>query len=354
MKILLNANYDHPSSQGGVSTFNRNILNIFKEYNLKVLSYATTKKKIYDVDYNQVMEICKFNQIIKSIDARIFKYRLQKFVVKKYMKKIKPDVCIINSLEDIEILKGLKTKVILVQHTDFKIYFQKYFYKKNTALMDEISKKLDYFICLSEESKMKFIQELKLPEEKIKVIRHMSKIELLELKKQKNKNLIMLTRLSSEKQIDLVIKAMEKLPEYKLSIYGDGDEKEKLKNLIREKSLNNVKLCGITSQVKKVLDNSGIFVMSSSFEGYPISLIEAMRRGLPIVLRNTFDSAKDIVKENGILLQKEWDEVEFIKAIKKIYDNYEYYSENSKKLGTRYDSQKIKQEWIELLEELNK
>lgn len=354
MKILLNANYDHPLSQGGVSTFNRNILNIFKNYDLTVLSYATMKEKIYKVDCNKIIEIYNFNKIIKSFDARILKYKLQKFIVRKNIKKIKPDVCIINSLEDIEILRDLKTKVILIQHTDFKIYFQKYFYKKNSALIDEISKKLDCFICLSEESKMKFVQELKLPKEKIKVIKHMAEIELLELKKQKNKNLIMLTRLSSEKQIDLVIKAMEKLPEYNLNIYGDGDEKEKLKKLIREKKLNNVRVCGITNQVKKVLDNSGIFVMSSSFEGYPISSIEAMRRGLPIVLRNTFDSAKDIVKENGILLQKEWDEVEFIKAIKKIYDNYEYYSENSKKLGIRYDSQKIKQEWIELLEELKK
>ena len=351
MKILLNANYDHPLSQGGVSTFNRNILNIFKNYDLTVLSYATMKEKIYKVDCNKIIEIYNFNKIIKSFDARILKYKLQKFIVRKNIKKNKPEICIINNLEDIEILKDLKVKVILVQHTDFKIYFQKYFYKRNSALMEKIRKNLDYFICLSEESKIKFIQELKLPEEKVKIIRHMSEIELLELKKPKNKNLIMLTRLSNEKQIDLVIKAMVKLPEYKLNIYGDGDEKEKLKNLIREKSLNNVRLCGVTNQVKKVLDNSGIFVMTSDFEGYPISSIEAMRRGLPIILRNTFDSAKDIVKENGILLEREWNEVEFIKAIKKIYDNYEYYSENSKKLGRRYDSQKIKQEWIKLLED---
>ena len=37
---------------------------------------------------------------------------------------------------------------------------------------------------------------------------------------------------------------------------------------------------------------------------YPISTIEAMRRGLPIVLRNTFDSAQDIVINNGVLFRK--------------------------------------------------
>ena len=44
--------------------------------------------------------------------------------------------------------------------------------------------------------------------------------------------------------------------------------------------------------------------MTSDYEGYPITLIEAARRGLPIILRNTFDSAQDIVIDNGILLGK--------------------------------------------------
>lgn len=88
--------------------------------------------------------------------------------------------------------------------------------------------------------------------------------------------------------------------------------------------------------------------MTSDYEGYPISIIEAMRRGLPIVLRNTFDSARDIVIDNGVLLEKEWNEDKFIEAVKKIYDNYEYYSENSKKLGERYSLEVIKKEWDKL------
>lgn len=85
--------------------------------------------------------------------------------------------------------------------------------------------------------------------------------------------------------------------------------------------------------------------MTSDYEGYPISTIEAMRRGLPIILRDTFDSAKDIVINNGILLDKNWNEDKFVEAVKKTYNNYEYYSENSKKLGERYEFEEIKREW---------
>ena len=91
--------------------------------------------------------------------------------------------------------------------------------------------------------------------------------------------------------------------------------------------------------------------MTSDSEGYPISTIEAMRRGLPIVLRNTFDSASDIVIDNGVLLEKDWNEDKFVEAVRKIYDNYEYYSENSKKLGERHSSEVIKKEWDKLLME---
>ena len=93
--------------------------------------------------------------------------------------------------------------------------------------------------------------------------------------------------------------------------------------------------------------------MTSDYEGYPITNIEAMRRGLPIVLRNTFDSAPDIVVDNtnGILLDKEWNEDKFVEAVRKVYDNYEYYSENSKKLGKRHSPEVIKKEWDKLLME---
>ena len=94
--------------------------------------------------------------------------------------------------------------------------------------------------------------------------------------------------------------------------------------------------------------------MTSDNEGYPISTIEAMRRGLPIILRNTFEAAQDIVIDNGILLEKEWNEDNFIEVVRKVYNNYEFYSENSIKLGKRYDFKKIDNEWQNLVKDLEK
>lgn len=354
MRIVLNANYDHPSNQGGVSTFNRNIIKILDNYNLRVLCYTGKKKKIYKVDIDKVIEIYNFSRIIKSIDARIFKYKLQKFIVKRNIKKLNPNICIINSFEDIKLLENLKIKKIMVQHTDFKIYWNKFFYKQEGDFLKKLINEIDCLVCLSEYSKKSFINKLKFPEEKIKVIRHTSDIDNLISKKEKNRTLIMLTRLSSEKRIELVIKAMKKLPEYELNIYGAGEKKVELEKLIKKEELKNVKLCGITNRIKEKLDKSGIFIMTSDFEGYPISAIEAMRRGLPIILRDTFDSAKDIIQGNGVLLDEKWNENNFVEAVKEIYKNYEEFSKKSKKLGERYNFDKIKKEWINLMMELEK
>lgn len=89
--------------------------------------------------------------------------------------------------------------------------------------------------------------------------------------------------------------------------------------------------------------------MTSDREGYGITNIEAMTRGLPIILRNTFESAPDIVQNNGILLEKEWDEDKFVEAVYKVYENYEYYSKNSIEMGKRHTFEVIKNKWLEFI-----
>lgn len=123
-------------------------------------------------------------------------------------------------------------------------------------------------------------------------------------------------------------------------------------NLIKEENLKNVIFHGPTNQVMQKLDKAGIFVMTSDYEGYGITLIEAMRRRLPLIVRDTYDSAKDIVIDNGILLPKEWNEDDFVAGIRKIYDNYDFYSKNSLRLGERHSFKVIKNEWQKLFNEI--
>ena len=338
----------HPCAQGGIQTFTRRLKDFYKK-DIILLTNRNINKKIYEVD--NIIEIGSLNIFFKIIN-RLLKDKIRKFLILRYLRKIEPKVIICNMPYELEMIKDFKcNKKILVQHFNFERFLD------DRTRMEKLKEDLNYYIVLSPFDKLKFQEGFKLKEEQVKVIRHTCNMEILKEKKEKNKKLVMIARLdNNQKRFDLAIKAMKKLPEFTLDIYADRvngrRELQILKDITIKKNITNVFFKGTTNKVQEKLDESGIFIMTSDFEGYPISVIEAMRRGLPIILRDTFDSAQDIIvnNKNGILLEKEWDEDKFVEAIKKIYINYEYYSENSRKLGERYNSEIIKKEWDKILE----
>lgn len=102
------------------------------------------------------------------------------------------------------------------------------------------------------------------------------------------KNIITACRLTKQKNIPLLINAFSEFhrlyPEYKLDIYGQGDEEEYLKVLVSKLKLENfVSFCGHSEEIHQVMASSGIFSLTSDFEGLSNSMIEALAIGIPTV-----------------------------------------------------------------------
>ena len=96
----------------------------------------------------------------------------------------------------------------------------------------------------------------------------------------------------------------KKYPNSKLNILGEGLLRTELETQIAKMNLSNkVMLLGKVSNVEDYLATSDVFVMTSLFEGLPLSMIEAMACGLPIVSSNV-GGIKDLIDEgkNGFLL----------------------------------------------------
>lgn len=348
MKIICICKKTDPRCLDGIATFERILGKIFKD-DIKFYVYNTDREYIFDCD--NIVNIEETNSIIKKILLKILgKTRYTSFRVKRE----NPDIVIINKPKDLRMLKGGKFKKILIQHNSLEWYKNDVFkVVKNRKI---IQKELDYYVFLSDESKKTFLNFLKLDKNKGITIRHSCEMEILDKIKLKNRKLIIISRLeNTQKRIDLAIKAMKKLPDFILDIYGTGPDEEILKQMVIDEKLEErVFFKGATNKVKEKLDEAGIFIMTSDYEGYGITNIEAMMRGLPIILRNTFESAPDIVQNNGILLDKEWDENKFIEAVYKIYENYDYYSKNAIEMGKRYTFETIKNEWINFVNKIAK
>lgn len=91
-------------------------------------------------------------------------------------------------------------------------------------------------------------------------------------------------RLRAPKDPFMLIRAFSKLERGRLIIVGDGPQRRKLHELVGELNVaNRVELVGERSDVPDLLATSDIFVLTSNWEGLPLTIIEAMMTGLPVV-----------------------------------------------------------------------
>lgn len=129
----------------------------------------------------------------------------------------------------------------------------------------------------------------------------------------KNKNqIIIVSRLVKGKRIDKAIKifsrVIKQVPNAKLEIYGDGNEKEKLRALITKLELSdNVSLMGHTNEVMKKFSKANINIMTSETEAFPSIIIEALLCRTPTVSLDINYGPKDIINSNngGVVVQNE-------------------------------------------------
>ena len=100
--------------------------------------------------------------------------------------------------------------------------------------------------------------------------------------------LLVVSRLVSQKNIDLIIKAVKVMENENiiLNIVGDGSEINNLKNLVENYELKEkVNFIGKIENAKlnEYLSNADIFVQASNYEGLPHSILEAINYEIPIL-----------------------------------------------------------------------
>jgi len=111
-------------------------------------------------------------------------------------------------------------------------------------------------------------------------------------------SIVAVGRLDKIKGFDLLIHAASELKfDFELKIYGQGGERQNLKNLIDSLNLRDrVRLCGFCDDVAAALSASHLHVISSRKEGFPVILIEGIFYS-PVLISTRVGGISEILSE---------------------------------------------------------
>ncbi|OGF78959.1 hypothetical protein A2W54_03955 [Candidatus Giovannonibacteria bacterium RIFCSPHIGHO2_02_43_13] len=119
---------------------------------------------------------------------------------------------------------------------------------------------------------------------------------------------LMVSRLASEKNISIALQSLKdfikEFPNAGLVIVGDGREKKKLqKKVIKLGIVKHVSFEGWQENIARYLRAADVFLVTSLYEGYGVSVIEAMIAGIPVVMTDV-GIAGEVVEHNvsGIIV----------------------------------------------------
>lgn len=315
-------------------------------------------------DYKTELEVFEVPEL-RSMKTKLFGI----LKVRKLKKQLNIDISISYTtvFNFVNVVTKVRDKTIISIRNYLSLKEKEKIYK----LLNKISLKLcDKIVCCSKAVKYDQINNYHANKEKITVIENFCNIDEINKLKKDNipiDNFIMtISRLTKHKGLielinsfNLVVKNNHDL---KLLIFGRGEQKEELEALINKLSLsNNVLFMGFTNNPYKYLSKSKGFILTSYYEGFSNSIIEAMACKCPVIAIDSPGGNCEILTDSyygnksnqsmltyGILLENH-DINNLAKAINEVLNNYNYYSNLSFQRSKRYTNKKIMRKWYKIL-----
>ncbi len=174
-----------------------------------------------------------------------------------------------------------------------------------------------------------------------------------------SKEIITACRLTEQKNLPMMIDAFEMLhkdhPAYRLSIYGEGEQKNYLQLYIKKKGLTDVVgLPGFAKDIHQIMANSYMYISSSDYEGISNSMLEALGIGIPCVCTNCPVGGAALYIEDGVsgVLTKVGDPVDLYKGMKRFIENKDFANNASLKsrmVNKELSLEKITNQWIDTI-----
>lgn len=181
----------------------------------------------------------------------------------------------------------------------------------------ELYKRFDLVIAISESVKSHLEEWTGVSSSKIQTIYNGTSVNLrtdsdilAKYKEIQSRKIILGTvaRLEWRKDLETSIQAIKDVREKTdlniiYRIYGDGLERKKLENLIQKEYLTDIVfLEGYVNNIEEIIDDIDVHILPSIEEGFGVSVIETMARGIPNIVSNA-GGLKEIFENESMNLK---------------------------------------------------
>lgn len=299
----------------------------------------------------------------KKITSYLRKRKEHKRKLTALLLKEKPDIVVSLYPSESSFIPDIKDGSKKVLELHFNKFFRIQYGRKGiiglidrwrTRQDERIVRRFDKFVVLTNEDKgywgdLPNIEVI--PNAAIHVSKNYSEV--------KNKRVIAVGRLDYQKGFDRLIQAWKlvqytgQFTDWKLDIFGQGEWREMLQQMIDEQGLQNTaKINPPTNAILNEYVHSSLLVMSSNYEGFGMVLVEAMSCGVPVISFDCKCGPKDIIQTgiNGLLVPN-GDIQALADAMMKVMEDEAYrkmLSLNARKVVDTYSEQAVMSQWIRL------
>lgn len=162
------------------------------------------------------------------------------------------------------------------------------------------------------------------------------------IKRETVTNFLYVGRLSEEKNLEILIKTFNELPQLKLNIVGFGPQEEELKVMAKE----NVFFHGAidNKELSKFYQSNDVFILPSKSEPWGLVVEEALNNGLPVVLSDRIGCREEIINDSNGLVFK-YDDIESLRSALNKIKQIDFY--NKLRLNiSKTDFKKISDEQV--------
>lgn len=326
-------------------------------YEVHIVSLVGNNKPFF-----QPLEQVRLHYVHKGNDNSIFPYRdvRRLFLLSRLFSKITPDLLIVvdASRALMRIPACLPYKTIYWEHFNTFVPQESRFMQRLSRRI--VAKKGAMVVTLTQRDAEGY--RLRYGAENVLCIPNPVSFEVPEYKFPQTHIVVAVGRYTAQKGFDLLIKAwarIEDKSDWKLHIVGKGKWKRKLQKMIDDSGLQeSVMLMPASDNIVDLFANSGIYAMTSRFEGLPLVLIEAQACALPAVSFDCETGPSEIIIDGttGILV-KDGDIDAFASALNGLMMSEETRMEYSKAsfrhIKETFSLQNVADSWERLFKKLS-